>query len=210
MKNKLAVMLLSSLLVLSLSACEDVSTGTILDSEEDEQEIQTNESEESSETKELETEESQDEDHENNKEDADKSDTDTDTENGFEDSESIKVEGATNQNDAVPVEVGQEIDGTVSSKQWFSFTTGNDPNPKYQITITNKTSSSDRLDANLKKTSGDDICWTSAYSDGTSASMTVDKLDPDTTYDICISPHKDETIDFHMVIHDLTETTSDN
>ncbi len=220
MKRKIAMIISTSLLILSLSACGDSSVQTIFDEEEEKGttiEDLKDETQEEAETEETSTEEEETEEDKTEEEETEEegteetqtteSDTDTGDNNNTNTNNSTDVEGGTNQNEATMIEVGQEIDGTVSSIQWFSFTTGSGSNLEYQIIITNKTVSSGRIEAYLREKSGTEVAMVYAYSDGVSASINASKLEPDTTYDISIKPSNDETVDFHMVILDLTETS---
>ncbi len=210
MKRKLAMIMVTSLLALSLSACGSSSEEeSIIDSEdaaeaESEAAASGDETQAADETENVESEAVPAEETEAAPAEG--------TEAAAEETEAaeaggpVELEGGSNQADAVPIALEQQVLGTNEDNSWFSFTTGSTPDVDYQITLINRTSSSGTVEANLLDLYGNNLGYVRGFEDGTAGTLTPeDKLDANTTYYIHISNFNAGTHDFSLIVHESTE-----
>ena len=114
------------------------------------------------------------------------------------------------QADAVLVPLGTKVFGTIHDKAyaWFAFTTEEISNATYHITIVNETVSSDTLYGVLCDEYGTELGSAGADSDGAPATLSIDSLEPNTTYYVRLNPRIDDTLDYSVIIKNPDSKTT--
>lgn len=100
-----------------------------------------------------------------------------------------------NANAALPIPYDVNVRGEVAHRnyRWLCFTTGDAADAVYNITVVNETPSPDELAASLYDQFGNPYDSLLAGSDGSAVTMTLDQLEPNTTYYIRLNFRYDST-----------------
>lgn len=109
------------------------------------------------------------------------------------------------QADAVLLPIGTKVFGTVEKESyaWFAFTTGDNADTTYNITVVNTTADAQMfLEAELYDEYGEDLGRVSAEKDGAPVTISAEELETNTTYYICLNPYTLESLGYSIVIKD--------
>ncbi len=226
MKRKLAMIMTTTLLVLSLSACGSSSEEAAADSGEAVEaenaaaestgEIQAADESANAQTEAVPTEGAETVPAEGTEttpaegtETTPAEGTETTPAEGTQDaaaaSGTVSLEGGGNQAEAVPIEVGQQVQGTNEDTSWYCFTTGSDPDVDYRVTIINM-SGDGEISVSLRDLFGDQLAYTQGGSDGTAATCSSDdKLDANTEYYIVIGNYRGGPLDYSLTVREAKD-----
>lgn len=128
---------------------------------------------------------------------------------------SMEIAGGSNQNEAQAVPSETKLYGTVrdGNRYYYSFTTGEDPDTTYLLSVVNKTGGGTHLTVYVQDEFGKRLGTILADSTGTAASLATDQLLPNTTYYMQIFASDrwrnpvDEKVDYMMILRDSSAET---
>lgn len=124
------------------------------------------------------------------------------------------AEAGTNPDNAAILPIGTQIAGTMDSDAyaWFGFTTGETQGAAYKITLVNTTAGSERIFGTLCNEYGEELGKVRAESDGTPDTISVEDLEPDTTYYIRLNMHTydAQTVSYTLGVKSPEEKKTEN
>ncbi len=124
------------------------------------------------------------------------------------------AEAGTNPDNAAILPIGTQIAGTMDSDAyaWFGFTTGETQGAAYKITLVNTTAGSERIFGTLCNEYGEELGEVRAESDGTPDTISVEDLEPDTTYYVRLNMHTydAQTVGYTLGVKSPEEKKAEN
>lgn len=130
------------------------------------------------------------------------------------DTEDDEVVPGNSKSNAYLLPLNTKVFGTVKADEyaWFSFKTGDDPNSTYNATFVDMSSKSYMIEGKLMDEYGTEIDTSHgthyAEKDGAPETIVGEKLEPNTTYYVQISPINDYDCDYSVIIKNISDTSN--